>query len=186
MIKTILIVLALAIVCILIYAATKPDTFRVQRSITIKATPETIFPLISDLHNMQTWSAWEKVDPGMKRTYSGAASGPGAVYEWEGNQEIGQGRMEILDATPPAKITIRMDFIKPFPARNTLEFVLQAEGDSTHVTQAIFGPSPYISKVMSLAFSMDKMIGGKFAESLAELKTIAEKSSAISIPEEKP
>ncbi|AMK76975.1 MULTISPECIES: SRPBCC family protein [Methylomonas] len=175
MIKTILIVLAVVIACILIYAATKPDTFRVQRSITIKATPETIFPLISDLHNMQTWSAWEKVDPGMKRTYSGAASGPGAVYEWDGNQDIGQGRMEIIDAMPPAKITIRMDFIKPFPAQNTLEFVLQTEGDSTRVTQAIFGPSPYLSKVMSLVFSMDKMIGGKFEESLAELKTITEK-----------
>ncbi|WP_026602729.1 SRPBCC family protein [Methylomonas sp. 11b] len=186
MIKTILIVLAMAIVCILIYAATKPDNFRVQRSISIRATPETIFPLINDLHSMQTWSAWEKVDPGMKRTYSGAASGPGSIYEWEGNQEIGQGRIEILDAAAPAKITIRMDFIKPFPARNTLEFVLQAEAGSTRVTQAIFGPSPYISKVMSLVFSMDKMIGGKFAESLAELKTIAEKQSAISISEEKP
>ncbi|WP_446809347.1 SRPBCC family protein [Methylomonas sp. 2BW1-5-20] len=175
MIKTILIILAVVIACILIYAATKPDTFCVQRSITIKATPETIFPLINDLHSMQIWSAWEKVDPGMQRTYSGVASGPGAIYEWEGNQEIGQGRMEILEATPPAKITIRMDFIKPFPAQNTLEFVLQAEGNSTHVTQAIFGPSPYISKVMSLVFSMDKMIGGKFEESLAELKAIAEK-----------
>lgn len=175
MFKTILIVLLLTLVAILIYAATKPDTFRVQRHITIKATPETIFPLISDLHSMQTWSAWEKVDPGMKRTYKGAASGPGAVYEWEGNQEIGQGRMEILEATPPAKISIRMDFIKPFPAQNTLEFVLHTEGDSTRVTQAIFGPSPYISKVMSLVFSMDKMIGEKFEEGLAALKTIAEK-----------
>ncbi|OAI02207.1 polyketide cyclase [Methylomonas methanica] len=175
MIKTILIVLVVILVAVLIYAATKPDTFRVQRSITIKATPETIFPLINDLHSMQTWSAWEKVDPGMKRTYSGVTSGPGAVYEWEGNQEIGQGRMEILEATPSAKITLRMDFIKPFPCQNTLEFVLQTEGDSTHVTQAIFGPSPYLSKVMSLVFSMDKMIGGKFTEGLAELKTIAEK-----------
>ncbi|OAH99071.1 SRPBCC family protein [Methylomonas methanica] len=175
MIKAILIVLLVILLAMLIYAATKPDTFRVQRSITIKATPETIFPLINDLHSMQTWSAWEKVDPGMKRTYRGATSGPGAVYEWEGNQEIGQGRMEIIDVTPPAKISIRMDFIKPFPAQNTLEFVLQTEGNSTHVTQAIFGPSPYISKVMSLVFSMDKMIGGKFEESLAELKATAEK-----------
>jgi len=175
MIKTILIVLVVILVAVMIYAATKPDTFRVQRSITIKATPETIFPLINDLHSMQTWSAWEKVDPGMQRTHSGAASGPGAIYEWAGNQEIGQGRMEIIDAMPPAKISIRMDFIKPFPAQNTLEFVLQTEGDSTRLTQAIFGPSPYISKVMSLVFSMDKMIGGKFEEGLAELKAIAEK-----------
>lgn len=175
MIKTILIVLAVILAVVLIYATTKPDSFRVQRTIVIKAPPETIFPLIDDLHSMQTWSAWEKVDPGMKRTYSGAASGPGAVYEWEGNQEIGQGRMEILESAPPAKITIRMDFIKPFPAQNTLEFILQTEGGSTRVTQAIFGPSPYISKLMSLVFSMDKMIGGKFEDSLAALKSRVEK-----------
>ncbi|MBD9358821.1 SRPBCC family protein [Methylomonas albis] len=175
MIKTILIVLVVILVALLIYAASKPDTFRVQRSIIIKASPETIFQLIGDLHNMQTWSAWEKVDPGMKRTYSGATSGPGAVYEWDGNNDIGQGRMEILETTPPVKITLRLNFIKPFPAENTVEFTLQAESGATRVTQAIFGPSPYISKVMSLVFSMDKMIGGKFEEGLAALKTIAEK-----------
>ncbi|NOV31805.1 SRPBCC family protein [Methylomonas sp. ZR1] len=186
MIKTILIVLVVIVVALLIYAASKPDTFRVQRSITIKAAPDKIFPLISDLHNMQTWSAWEKVDPGMKRSYSGAASGPGAVYEWEGNKEIGQGRMEILETNPPVKLMLRLTFIKPFPAENTVEFTLQTEGVVTHVTQAIYGPSPFLSKVMSLVFSMDKMIGGKFEEGLAELKTIAEKSSSISISEDKP
>jgi len=171
----IIIVLAILLVGVLIYAATKPDAFRVQRSIDIKASPEAIFPLINDLRSMQTWSAWEKVDPGMKRVYSGAASGSGAIYEWEGNKKIGQGRMEIIESAPPSRITIQMDFIKPFAARNTLEFLLQADGDSTRVTQAIFGPSPYISKLMGLVCSMDKMIGGKFEESLADLKSIAEK-----------
>ncbi len=175
MIKTIAIVVVVLLAAILIFAATRPDTFRVQRSTSIKAPPEKIFPLINNLRSMQTWSAWEKVDPAMKRTHSGAASGQGAVYEWEGNKEIGQGRMEIIESSPPARITIKMDFIKPFAAQNTVEFTLQANGDSTQVTQAIFGPSPYISKLMGLVCNMDKMIGGKFEESLTELKTIAEK-----------
>ena len=174
MIKT-LIILAVLLVVVLIYAATKPDTFRVQRSIIIKASPDAIFPLINDLQNMQVWSAWEKVDPGMKRTYSGEAIGTGSVYEWEGNKEIGQGRMEIIESAPPSRITIQMDFLKPFQAQNTLEFILQADGGSTRVTQAIFGPSPYISKLIGLVFSMDKMIGGKFEDGLVALKTIAEK-----------
>jgi len=174
MIKTIIIVLAVLVVALLIYAATRPDAFRVQRSINIKAPPDMIFPRINDLHSMQTWSAWEKVDPGMKRKYSGAESGQGSVYEWEGNKEIGQGRMEIIESAPPSRIAIKMDFIKPFAAQNTLEFTLQADGDSTRVTQAIFGPSPYLSKLMSLVCSMDKMIGGKFEDSLAELKAGAE------------
>ncbi|MDD2761634.1 MAG: SRPBCC family protein [Methylomonas sp.] len=177
MIKTIIIVLAVLLVIVLIYAAAKPDSFRVQRAVVIKAAPETIFPLINDLHSMQSWSAWEKIDPGMKRNYSGAPSGPGAIYEWEGNREIGQGRMEILESVAPTRITIRMDFIKPFPAQNTLEFILQAEDGVTRVTQAIFGPNPYISKLMSLVFSMDQMIGGKFEDGLAALKSLAEKNS---------
>jgi len=173
MLKTILIVVVLLIAAVLIYAATLPDSFRVERSASIKASPEKIFPLIDDLHRMQTWSAWEKVDPGMKRAHSGSASGKGAVYEWDGNKEIGQGRMEITESSP-SRVTVRMDFIKPFAAQNTVEFTLKAEGDSTRVTQAIFGPSPYISKLFGLFCSMDKIIGGKFEESLAALKTAAE------------
>ena len=124
---------------------------------------------------MQTWSAWEKVDPGMKRTHSGAANGLSAVYEWQSDKQTGQGRMEITGSLPSSMVTIRMDFIKPFAAQNTFEITLQPEGDSTRVTQAIFGPSPYISKLMGIVFNMDKMIGGKFEESLAGLKSIAKK-----------
>ena len=174
MFMKIAIVIAVVIAAVLIYAATLPDSFRVERSASIKAPPEKIFPLINDLHSMQTWSAWEKVDPGMKRAHSGAASGMGAVYEWEGNKEIGQGRMEITESSP-TRVSIRMDFIKPFAARNTVEFTLKPEDGSTRVTQAIFGPSPYISKLFGLFCSMEKMIGGKFEESLAGLKSIAEK-----------
>jgi uncharacterized protein YndB with AHSA1/START domain len=175
MFKKIAIVIVVVIAAVLVYAAFQPDTFRVERSASIKAPSEKIFPLINDLHSMQTWSAWEKVDPGMKRAYSGGASGKGAVYEWEGNKDIGQGRMEITESTPSSRVTIRMDFIKPFAAQNTVEFTLKPEGDSTQVTQAIFGPRPYISKLFGLFCSMDKMIGGKFEESLAGLKSIAEK-----------
>ncbi len=174
MFKIIAIVVAVVIAAVLIYAATLPDSFRVERSASIKAPPEKIYPLINDLHSMQAWSAWEKVDPGMKRAHSGATSGVGAVYEWEGNNEIGQGRMEITESSP-SRVSLRMDFIKPFAAQNTVEFTLKPEGDATRVTQAISGPSPYISKLFGLFCSMDQMIGEKFEESLAALKTVAEK-----------
>jgi K+-transporting ATPase KdpF subunit len=175
MLKLIALVVIVALGAFLIYAATRPDSFRVQRSATIKAPPEKIFSLINDLRSMQTWSAWEKMDPGMKRTYSGAASGPGAAYAWAGNRQIGEGRMEIIESSPPSKITLRMDFFKPFAAVNTLEFTLQPDGEATRVTEAFFGPSPFLSKVMGILCNMDKMVGGKFDESLAELKAIAER-----------
>lgn len=174
MLKTLLILGVAVIAAVLIFAATRPDSFRIERSVVIEAPPEKIFPLINDLRRMQTWSAWENVDPGMKRTHSGAANGKGAAYAWEGNSEIGAGRMEIIASVPSSLITLRMDFIEPFAARNTLEFTLTAESGTTRVTEAISGPSPYLSKLMGLVFDMDKMIGGKFDESLAALKAAAE------------
>ena len=160
---------------ILAAAAARPDTFRIERSIRIKAPPEKIFPLIDDLHSMATWSPWEKLDPAMKRTYSGADSGKGATYAWEGNSKAGSGRMEITESTPPAKVVLKLDFIKPFEARNMVEFALLAQGDFTVVTHAMFGPLPFMSKLMQVFLDMDRMVGAKFEEGLAELKVLAEK-----------
>ncbi|MBI2275928.1 MAG: SRPBCC family protein [Dechloromonas sp.] len=166
--------LFLVVVMLLIYVATKPDTFRVERSISIKAPAEKIFPLIDDFHRWEQWSPWEKVDPALKRTYSGAASGRGAAYAWFGNKEIGEGKMEIVESTPPARLLIKIDFQAPFEAHNTVEFTLRAQGDSTVLSHAMFGPSPYLAKLMGLFFSMDKMVGDKFEEGLGSLKAIAE------------
>lgn len=175
MIKIILIIVIVMIVAVLIYAATLPDTFQIKRSISIKAPPDKIFPLINDLHSMQTWSAWEKVDPAMQRTYSGAASGVGAKYAWLGNREIGQGSMELTESIPPSKVSFNLDFIKPFEGHNTVDFTLVPNGESTVVTQTMNGSNPYIAKVMCLLFfNQDKMIGDKFEEGLAGLKITAE------------
>ena len=178
MLKTILLglagVLVVGVGALLVIAATKPDSFRVQRTASIKAPPEKIFAQINDLRAHGAWSPWERKDPGMKRTYTGPQAGKGATYEWDGNKEIGQGRMEIAEAVAPSKVTMKLDFIRPFEAHNIAEFVLQPSGDSTTVTWAIYGPSPYISKVMTMFFDMDKMIGKEFETGLANLKTLAE------------
>lgn len=175
MLKTIVIIIVVLIAAVLIFAATKPDSFRIERAVTIKAPPEKIFALINDFHQWEAWSPWEKIDPALKRTYSGAASGVGAVYEWDGNKDIGQGRMEIIESLPPSMAVLKLDFVKPFEAHNNVEFTLTPQADSTLVTQAMYGPSPYISKLMTLFFSMDKMVGEKYEEGLANLKASAEK-----------
>jgi uncharacterized protein YndB with AHSA1/START domain len=178
MIKTIGIiaaVIAVPVAALLVYAATKPDSFRIQRTTSIKAPPEKIFALINDLRSHRAWSPWENKDPAMKRTYSGAASGKGAVYEWDGNNEIGKGRMEIAETSPSSRVMFDMHFIKPFEARNIAEFTLEHRGDVTNVTWAMYGPSPYISKVMGLFFNMDSMIGKEFETGLANLKSLTEK-----------
>jgi hypothetical protein len=174
MLKMIFIALIVLVAVALIVAALKPDQFSISRSVNIKALPEKIYPLINDFHNMQTWSAWEKIDPAIKRTYSGAASGTGAQYAWNGNKNIGSGSMEITESSP-TKIAMKLDFTAPMVAHNMVEFTLTPNGDSTTVTQVMSGPSPYISKVMSLVCNMEKMVGPKFEEGLASLKAAAEK-----------
>lgn len=134
MFKTIAIVVVVLIAALLIFAATKPDTFRVQRAASIKAPPEKIFALINDFRRWVAWSPWEKKDPTMKRTFGATTSGKGAVYAWEGNKDVGQGRIEIAESVPPSKVAIKLDFVKPFEARNIVEFTLEPKGDATNVT----------------------------------------------------
>jgi carbon monoxide dehydrogenase subunit G len=174
-IAIIAVILAVAIAVVLVLAATKPDSFSVRREITVKAPAEKIFPLINDFHQWVAWSPYEHKDPAMKRTYSGAESGRGAVYGWDGNNNVGSGRMEILDSAVPSKIVIKLDFFKPFEGHNTAEFTMLPQGDATHVTWVMHGPAVFISKVMQVFMNLDKMIGKDFEAGLVNLKTVTEK-----------
>jgi hypothetical protein len=168
------VLVAVAIAIVLVLAATKPDTLRVQRAARIRAPAEKIFPLIADFHRWGGWSPWENKDPAMKRTYSGAASGEGAVYAWDGNRNIGSGRMEILQALVPSKILIKLDFFRPFEGHNTAEFIMLPQGDATELTWVMQGPAPFISRLMQVFINMDNMIGKEFETGLANLKQLAE------------
>jgi len=168
-------VLAVVVATVLILAASKPDIFVVQRTATIRADSGKVFPCINDFHNWAAWSPYEKIDPTMKKTFSGASSGKGAVYEWKGNNKAGTGRMEILESSAPTKVTIKLDFLKPFEGHNTSEFTMSPKGDSTEVTWAMQGPLAFMMKVMHVFISMDKLLGKDFEEGLANLKAIAER-----------
>jgi len=168
------VVLAIAIAIVLILAMAKPDRFRVERAAAIKAPPEKIFALIDDFHQWRSWSPWEDRDPAMKRTYEGAERGKGAVYAWNGNKNVGAGRMEILTAAAPSTIVIKLDFIRPFEGHNTAEFTMQPQGGATNVIWAMHGPAPLMHKVMQVFMNMDRMIGKDFETGLANLKTAAE------------
>ena len=167
--------LIVVIAAILGYAATLPDTFTVVRTKTINASPEKITPLLADFHRWDSWSPWEKLDPAMKKTHSGAASGKGAAYAWDGNSKAGAGRMEIVEASA-SHVTIKLDFLRPFESNNVTEFSLKPNGNATDVTWTMRGPNMYIGKVMSIFVSMDKMVGKDFEAGLATLKSLAEKS----------
>jgi hypothetical protein len=178
-IAVVAVVLAVAVVVVLILAATRPDGFSVERATSVTAPPERIFPLIDDFHQWGSWSPYETKDPAMQRSYSGTARGKGAVYGWDGNSNVGSGRMEILDSSAPAKIVIKLDFFKPFEGHNTAEFTMLPQngdtGGATTVTWRMHGPAPFMSKLMQLFMNLDHMIGKDFEVGLANLKRLAEK-----------
>ena len=150
-------------------AARKPNTFSVERSATIDAPPDKVMALLEDFHRWGEWSPWEKLDPDMKRTHSGAPKGKGAVYAWEGNSKAGAGQMEITDSSP-SHLSLKLDFTKPFEAHNVVDFKLEPQGNATNVTWTMNGPTTFITKVFMVFMNMDKMVGKDFEKGLANMK----------------
>jgi len=177
MITILVIAVVAALAAVLAYAASKPDSFAVQRSALIDAPPERIFPLIDDLRAQSAWSPFEK-DPAMKRTHSGPARGPGAVYAWEGDRRVGAGQIAITDSTPPSKVVLSLRMLRSFKADNVVEFTLDRLGTGSRVTWAMRGRQPFMAKIMSLFMNCDKMVGTQFEEGLAKLKTLVETQPA--------
>ena len=143
------------------------DTYTVERSTTIAAAPEAIFPHLVDFHRWPAWSPWEDIDPDMQRTYEGPESGVGAAYRWSGNRRAGQGRMEIVEADPSHEVRIKLDFDKPFKSSNTTVFTLRQAGVGTHVTWTMVGPRT----------NMDKLVGKDFEKGLARLTGVVTRQS---------
>ncbi len=175
MLNTIAIVIVLLIAGVLVFAATKPDVFRVERKTVIQAPPEKVFFLINDFSLWAAWSPWEKKDPGMQRTFRAITAGKGATYAWEGNKDVGKGSMEIIESTPPSTVGLRLDFEKPFVAHNQVTLTLEPRDGGTQVSWLMEGPVPYFAKIIHVFINMDKMCGGDFETGLANLKTLAEK-----------
>lgn len=175
MLKTVLLIVAAAIALLLIYASTRPDTFAVERSTTIAAPAAKLFPLINDMRQFNSWNPYARKDPAMKAEYSGPAAGPGAVFHFQGNKDVGKGRISVTGATEPSLVTMQLDMWEPFEGHNTVNFTLAPDGAGTRVTWAMHGPSAFITKLMGIFFNMDQMIGKDFEAGLANLKAIAEK-----------
>lgn len=168
----ILIVLVAAVLAI---AATRPAVFSVRRGTVINAAPARVFAFVDDFRRWPDWSPWEVRDPAMQRSLGGAEKGLGAVYEWNGDRNVGQGRMEIIESTPPSRIAIKLDFIRPFEGHNVATFTFAQDGDDTVVDWVMHGPNRFLSKVMQVFIDMDRMIGKDFEAGLAKLKSAAER-----------
>jgi hypothetical protein len=171
----IVIVLAVGVAGVVGYAAvTQPDTFRVERAMTIDAPPEKLVGILSDLRRGAEWSPYEKRDLAMKKTFSGPASGPGSKLEWDGNSDVGAGSLTVAEVTP-AKVTLDLAMTRPMNANNVVEYTLAPQGNATSMTWAMHGPMPLISKVICVFMDFDKMIGADMERGLKDLKALAER-----------
>jgi uncharacterized protein YndB with AHSA1/START domain len=184
MLKKILIGLGVIIVAFVVVVATRPATFHVERSTTIQAPADVVFAVVNDFHRWGEWSPWDKLDPDMKKTFSGPPSGVGSSYQWTGNDKVGEGRMTITEATPVQRVGIKLEFMKPWEATNTVTFSLKPAAGGTTVFWSMDGNNNFMAKAFSLFMDMDKMIGGDFERGLAQLKTVAEKDAQKRAAEE--
>jgi len=174
MLRKILIALAVLIIVLVIIVATRPGTYRVTRAATMAAPPAVVYAQIADFHRWDAWSPWAKLDPAMKTTYSGPASGPGAAYAWAGNDKVGEGKMLITGAKPGQEVDIKLDFLKPWEATSATVFALEPAGPGTKVTWSMSGESNFVMKAMSLVTDMDANIGKDFEKGLASMKSVSE------------
>ena len=168
--------IVLGAAAVAVYIATRPDEFTITRSKHISAPPDKIFPHLNDFRKWAAWSPWERLDPALTRNYGGAPSGPGSTYEWEGNNKVGKGRMEITDAAAPTRVDIRLEFIRPWTATNTTVFTLTPDATGTTVQWSMSGKNDYKGKAFSMVMNMDKLVGADFERGLDALKGIAEAS----------
>jgi len=170
-----IIALAVIVIAVAAIAAMQPSEFRVARTATISAPAPAVFAQVNDLRKWQAWSPYDKLDPGMKKTYEGAPAGTGATYSWAGNSQAGEGRATITESRPDDLIRIKLDFVKPFAGSAVAEFAFKPEGDRTLVEWRFAGTNNFLCKAIGLFMNMDKMVGGDFEAGLAKLKSVAEK-----------
>ncbi len=175
MLKKISLALAVALIGLGAVVASRPSTFRVERSITIAAPVDLPFGIVNDFHKWQYWSPWAGKDPKMQTTFDGPYAGPGAIYTWSGNDQVGKGKMTILDARLYESIQVQLEFLEPFAATNTAHFTFQPTPEgSIKMSWAMEGNNTFLGKAMSLVMDMDAMIGKDFEQGLATIKTLTE------------
>lgn len=172
MLPKVILGLAAFIALFLIYAASRPAEFRVERSLAIAAPPLALFEQVNDHRKFNAWNPFLKLDPDVRNTYSGPVSGVGAVCSWDGNSRIGAGSSTIIESKPGELVRLRMDWKRPMESTGMIDFTFKPQGDKTVVTWAMYGRNNFLGKVVSVFMDSEKMCGPPFEEGLASLAEI--------------
>ena len=177
MLTNILIGLVVLVALFLIFVATRPSIFAVTRSAVIPFPADRVFTIVNDFHKWEDWSPWAKLDPECKNTFDGAASGVGSKFAWDGNNQVGSGRMEITESRPNSSITMDLVFTRPMQATNLTVFAFEPSGNGTRVTWTMSGKNVFMGKLFTLFMNCDKMVGGQFEKGLDNMKSVLRSSA---------
>ncbi len=184
--KKFFVLLGLLIVALVLFVQAQPTEFLITRTRTLAAPPEVVFAHVVDLHEWTKWSPWEDIDPDMLREYSGAPAGPGASYRWSGDEDVGEGRMTITEAEAPKRVTLRLEFVRPFPTTNTVDFYIDDSGLATDVTWAMSGRNDFMAKLFGLFLDLDRQVGADFEKGLRQLDVVTSEAAELTPPEPAP
>jgi len=168
------------VILFLILVVTRPASFRVERSKMVSGKPSDAFTIINDLRQWRRWSPYDKRDPNMKVELDGPESGVGSSYTWNGNGQVGEGKMTITESKPGELVAMRLQFSRPFKCDNRVRFTMAPEQGGTRVAWIMEGENNFISKAISLFMSMDKMVGKDFEEGLANLDRVVKEDAGKS------
>ena len=168
---------AVVLVILIVVISTRPDSFRLSRSIAISAKPETVFEQVNNLRKWEAWSPWAKLDPAAKNSYEGPAEGVGSSLYWSGNNKVGEGRMTVVESQPSEYVRFQLEFMRPFKASNIAEFTFKPEGNQTLVTWTMSGKNNFLAKAFSLFMDCEKLVGPDFEKGLAQMKSVAESTA---------
>jgi hypothetical protein len=174
MFKKILIGLAALILIFVAVVAMQPSNYRVERTAKIAAPQADVFAQVNDFHKWDAWSPWAKIDPAAKVGFEGPEAGQGAAMTWSGNDEVGEGKVTIVDSRPSDLVKVKVDFVRPFAGTNSSEFQFKPEGDQTAVTWTMSGEQNFIAKAFCLVMNGQKMMGDDMEKGLAQMKSVAE------------
>lgn len=177
MFKKVLIVIFVFISLFAVVVAFQPEDFKITRSQQIIAPPFVVFAKVNVLASWQEWSPWAKLDPNVKNTYEGPEFGEGAIFQWAGNNDVGEGRMTITESRSNELVKIKLEFLKPFQTTNDTEFLFVTDGTVSTVTWSMSGKRSFMEKAFNLIFNMESIVGADFEKGLANMKTSAESES---------
>jgi hypothetical protein len=177
MLKKFLIGLALLIAVFVVIVALQPSEFRVERSAAIAAPQAEVFAQVNDLHKWDAWSPWAKLDPNARIAFAGPEAGEGAAMTWSGNDQVGEGRLTIVESRPSDAVKLKVDFVKPYEATSNSDFAFKPDGAGTSVTWTTTSHHNFLEKAFCLVMNGQKMIGGDLEKGLSQLKAVLEPKS---------